>query len=215
MRLNGLSLCESLFFLGHDPFTGKARIRGGLLDIGLSAAILADLLFDERITLDHGSVVLISRYATGEPIADRMLARLLAETEQHGIRDWVEHLADGIFDIVVENLTVRELVTPVEKRGMFKHSLHYQPADLRIASSPRASIRSAMLGTSRCDLPVATLALIAWTVGLDDICEPELSRKQIMDWVDRVKSVIVQPFRGLISGTDAAVAAAVYGGNRS
>ncbi|MCE7001242.1 GPP34 family phosphoprotein [Kibdelosporangium philippinense] len=215
MRLNGLSLCESLFFLGHDPFNGKARIRGGLLDIGLSATILADLLFDERITLDHGTVVLISRYATGEPIADRMLARIMAETEQHGIRDWVEHLADGIFDTVVENLTVRELVTPKEKRGMFRHSLHYQPADLRTASAPRAMIRSAMLGQNRCDLPTATLAVLAWTVGLDDICEPELSRKQSTDWIERVKSVIVQPFRGLVSGTDAAVAAAVYGGNRS
>jgi hypothetical protein len=215
VRLNGLSLCESLFFLGHDPFTGKVRIRGDILDIGLSAAILADLLFDERITLDHGTVVLISRYATGEPISDRMLARIIAETEQHGIRDWVEHLADGIFDTVVENLTVRELVTPKEKRGMFRHSLHYQPADLRVASGPRATIRSAMLGTTRCDLPTATLALLAWTVGLDDICQPELSRKQTMDWVDRVKGVLVQPFNWLISGTDSAVAAAVYGGNRS
>jgi hypothetical protein len=214
VRLNGLSLCESLFFLGHDPFSGKPRIRGGILDIGLSAAILADLLFDERITLDRGTVVLVSRYATGEPIADRMLVRILAETEQHGVRDWVEHLADGIFDIVVENLTVRELVIAKERRGVFRHSLHYQPADLRIASGPRAAIRAAVLGTAHCDLPTATLALLAWTIGLDDICEPELSRKQIMDWVDQVKSKIASPAGALIKGTDAAVAAAVYGGNR-
>ncbi|CAM3501323.1 GPP34 family phosphoprotein [Kibdelosporangium persicum] len=206
MRLSGLSLSESLFFLGHDPFTGKARIRGHVLDIGLAAAALADLLCDERLTLDRGTVVPVSRYATGEPIADRMLERVIAEPERYGVRDWVEHLAESIFDIVVENLTVRELVIPQEKRGMFRHSLHYQPADLRIASTPRAAIRSAMLGRTECDLPVATLALIAWTIGLDKVCAPE----SLTEWVERAKEVIVAPFDGLIAGTGAAV----HGGNR-
>ena len=72
-----------------------------------------------------------------------------------------------------------------------------------------------MLGESHCDLPTATLALLAWAIGLDDVCEPELSRKQVMDWVERVKSTIVEPIAGLITGVDAAVAAAVYGGNRN
>jgi hypothetical protein len=72
-----------------------------------------------------------------------------------------------------------------------------------------------MLGKTNCDLPTATLALLAWAIGLDDICEPQLSRKQVMDWVERVKSVIVEPIAGLITGVDAAVAATVYGGNRS
>jgi hypothetical protein len=215
VRFGDLSLCECLFFLGHDPFTGRLRIRRDILDIGLSGAALADLLFDERITLDHGTVILVSRYATGEAIADRTLAHIMGETDQHGVRDWVEHLKSATYDAVVENLTVRELVTPKEKRGMFKLSLHYQPSDLRTASAPRAILRTAMLGKTNCDLPTATLALLAWAIGLDDICEPQLSRKQVMDWVERVKSVIVEPIAGLITGVDAAVAATVYGGNRS
>jgi hypothetical protein len=214
VRLGDLSLCECLYFLGHDPFSGKPRIRRDILDIGLSGAALGELLFDERITLDHGTVVLVSRYATGEAIADRTLAHIMGETDQHGVRDWVEHLRSGTYDSVVENLTVRELVTPKEKRGMFKLSLHYQPSDLRTASTPRAILRTAMLGKSDCDLPTATLALLAWAIGLDDICEPDLSRKQGMEWVERVKSMTVEPIASLIAGVDAAVAAAVYGGNR-
>ncbi|MBP2324109.1 hypothetical protein JOF56_004494 [Kibdelosporangium banguiense] len=215
MRLGDLSLCECLYFLGHDPFSGRPRIRRDILDIGLSGAALGDLLFDERITLDHGTVVLVSRYATGDAIADRTLAHIMGETDQHGIRDWVEHLRSGTYDTVVENLTVRELVTPKEKRGMFKLSLHYQPSDLRAASAPRAILRTAMLGNADCDVPTATLALLAWAIGLDDICQPELSRKQVMAWVERVKSRLAEPVAGLIAGVDAAVAAAVYGGNRS
>jgi hypothetical protein len=215
VRFGDLSLCECLYFLGHDPFSGKLRIRRDILDIGLSGAALADLLFDERITLDHGTVVLVSRYATGDTIGDRTLAHIMGETAQHGVRDWVEHLKSGTYDAMVENLTVRELVTPKEKRGMFKLSLHYHPTDLRTASAPRAILRTAMLGKSHCDLPTATLALLAWAIGLDDICEPELSRKQVVDWVERVKSMIVEPIAGLITGVDAAVAAAVYGGTRS
>nr|WP_225953877.1 GPP34 family phosphoprotein [Kibdelosporangium phytohabitans] len=212
--MGDLSLCEALFFLGHDPFTGRARIRRDVLDIGLSAAALADLLFDERITLHHGTVVLISRFATGEPIADRALARIMAEQAPHGVRDWVEHIAETIYDTVVETLTVRELVTAKEKRGIFRHSLHYQPADLRIASTPRAAIRTAMIENNRCTPAVATLASIAWSVGVDDFGEPEMSRKHSAGWVDRVKNALTHPFGGLVSGTDAAVAAKVYGGGR-
>ncbi|ONI70641.1 hypothetical protein ALI144C_49400 [Actinosynnema sp. ALI-1.44] len=214
MRLGDLSLCEALFFLGHDPFSGRARIRRGVLELGLSAAALADLLFDERITLDHGTVVLISRVTTGEPIADRTLAGIMSEQSPHGVRDWVEHIAETIYDIVVETLTVRELVSVTEKRGMFRHSLHYQPTDLRIASAPRAAIRAAMIENDRCAPPVATLALIAWSIGIDDIGEPETSRKHSAEWVLRVKNTLVSPFSGLVCGTDAAVAATVYGGSR-
>nr|CEL16993.1 hypothetical protein [Kibdelosporangium sp. MJ126-NF4]CTQ91778.1 hypothetical protein [Kibdelosporangium sp. MJ126-NF4] len=212
--MGDLSLSESLFFLGHDPFTGRAAIRRDILDIGLSAAALADLLFDERITLRHGTVVLTSRYTTGEPIADRTLTQIIEEKDQHGVRDWVEHIAETIYDTVVENLTVRELVIAKEKRGMFRHSLHYQPVDLRVASAPRATIRAAVMGKGPYGLPIAALALIAWGVGIDDICEPEMSRKHSAEWVIRAKNALVHPLSGLISGAEAAVAAAVYGGRR-
>jgi Golgi phosphoprotein 3 (GPP34) len=214
VRLGDLSLAESLFFLGHDPFTGKARIRQDILEIGLAGAVLGDLLFDERITLDHGTVVLTSRYATGDGLADRTLALIMAETAQHGVRDWAEHLRDDIATRVAQHLAERELLTPKENRGMFRRTVQYLPADLRTASAPRARIRTAMLGRSDTVLPTATLALLAWSTGLDDICEPELTRKQMADWITNVTERLAQPAKGLIEGVDAAIAATVYGGNR-
>jgi hypothetical protein len=214
VRLGDLSLCECLFFLGHDPFTGKPRIRQDILDIGLAGAVLGDLLFDERITFDHGTVVLTSRYTTGDPVTDRMLALIMGEPAQHGVRDWVEHLRDKISPSITESLTDRRLVTPKENRGLLRRSIQYPPADLRTASAPRARIRTAMLGRANCDLATATLALLAWSLGLDDICEPDLTRKQMTEWIDRVKSMIIEPAASLISGVDAAIAATVYGGNR-
>jgi hypothetical protein len=214
VRLGELSLCESLFFLGYDPFTGKARIRQDILDIGLAGAVLGDLLFDERITLDHGTVILVSRYATGDGLADRTLALIMGEMEQHGVRDWVEHLRDDIATRIAQHLAEREFVTPKENRAMFRRSVQYLPADLRTASAPRARVRTAMLGRTNCDLPTATLALLAWAIGLDDICAPDLTRKQATDWSERVKGMIGNPVAGLVTGVDAAVAATVYGGNR-
>ncbi|TCO56590.1 GOLPH3/VPS74 family protein [Actinocrispum wychmicini] len=214
MPFAGLSLCECLFFLGHDPFTGRARVGRNLLDIGLSGAVLADLLFHQRITLDHGTVVLTGRYDIGEPVADRALALVVGETDQHGARDWVEYLRELIFDSVVETLAVRQLVTPKEKRGMFKLTLSYQPTELRIASEPRARVRSAMLGRTTCDLPTAVLAHLAWTIGLDDICDPDLTRREAADWIEQSRAKIVDPMAGVLSAVESAVAADVYGGNR-
>jgi hypothetical protein len=72
-----------------------------------------------------------------------------------------------------------------------------------------------VLGRTNCDVPTATLALLAWSIGLDDICEPDLSRRQMAEWTERVKSMIIEPLASLLTGVDAAVAATVYGGHRS
>lgn len=215
MRLGDLSLCESLFFLGNDPFTGKPRIPQAILDIGLCGAVLGDLLFDERITLEHGAVVLTSRYATGDAAADRTLALIMGEMDQHGVRDWVEHLRDKVTASVTLSLAARGMVTPKENRAFLRRSILYPPADLRTAAEPRARIRTAVLGRTNCDLPTATLALLAWSIGVDDICEPDLNRRQMGEWVERVKSMIIDPIASLLTGVDSAVAASVYGGNRS
>jgi hypothetical protein len=203
-----------MFFLGHDPFTGKPRIRQDVLDIGLAGAVLTDLAFDERIAIDNGTVVVRNRYASGDPVADRALVMILTEPGRHGARDWVEHLRDRVFPVVSGGLTNRGLVTPKETRGILRKSMTYAPTDLRTASAPRALIRSAMLGRNRTNLPTATLALLAWALGLDDIAEPDLTRRQMADWVDGVKNTIIDPIAGLIAGTEAAIAATVYGGNR-
>ena len=210
MGVADLSLSECLFFLGHDPFTGRPAVRRDVLDIGLAGAALGDLVLDGRITLDHGTVVLVSRYATGEAIADRMLAHVMGESEQHGVRDWVQYLSTGVFHAVVENLVVRQLLAQKEKRGFFRHTLHYQPTDLRAASGPRAHLRTAVLGKADCDVPTTTLALLAWTIGLDDICEPDLSRKQLADWVKRIRPTLGEPIAGLVTGVHAAVSASAY-----
>ncbi|MFD1047795.1 GPP34 family phosphoprotein [Kibdelosporangium lantanae] len=84
MRLGDLSLSENLFFLGHDPFTGKPRVRQDILDIGLAGAALADLVLDERVALDNGVVVLRNRYATGDPLTDRVLTMIAREAGRHG-----------------------------------------------------------------------------------------------------------------------------------
>ncbi len=214
VRLGDLSLGESLFFLGNDPFTGKPRIAQPVLDIGLAGAVLADLLFDERIALQRGVVVLTSRYATGNAAADRTLALIMGEMDQHGVRDWVQHLQDKVTASLTLSLAERRMVSPKENRTFLKRTILYPPADLRTASEPRARIRAAVLGRTSCDLPTATLALLGWTVGLDDICEPDLQRRQFGEWIDRVKSMIIEPIGTLITGVEAAVAATVYGGNR-
>lgn len=215
MRLGDLSLSENLFFLGHDPFTGKPRIRQDILDIGLAGAVLADLVFDERVALDNGVVILRNRYATGDPVTDRVLALVAREAGRHGVRDWVEHLRDKVFPVVSAGLTERGLVVPKESRGILRKSVTYPPADLRTASAPRARIRAVMLGRTRCDLPTAALALLAWALGLDDIAEPDLTRRQMADWVAQLKNMTIEPIEGLVAGTEAAVAATVYGGNRA
>jgi hypothetical protein len=127
------------------------------------------------------------------------------------VRDWVDHLRAEIFVVVAEKLITQRFVAMRETRVMLRKTTLYQPTDLRMASVPRTRVRAAMMGRAQADLPTATLALLAWTIGLDDICEPDLPRRQAAEWVEQASSMLVDPTAGLVAGVDASVAAAIYG----
>jgi len=60
----------------------------------------------------------------------------------------------------------------------------------------------------------ACLALLAWTAGVDDLCEPELSRSQVRAWMDETYRSLPRQIADVIAGVDAVSAAVVYTGDR-
>lgn len=58
------------------------------------------------------------------------------------------------------------------------------------------------------------LALLAWTIGLDDLCEPELDRAGLRAWADSTHRHLPRAPADLISGVEAVAAAVVYTGDR-
>lgn len=209
-----LTLVDSLFMLGHDEFTGKAVLTRTMLGIGLAGAVLCDLLLAERITVERRKVQPISRQPTGMDTADQVFSQIRAERDDHPVRDWVDHLRDDLPETVTDNLLRAGVVTHEVDRVLMRKVHRYPPADLLTSTSARSRARSAVLGRIRPDPHSASLAVLAWTIGLDDIYEGELDRAQVKKWMEETSRAMPGVIADVLSGVEAVSAAVVYTGDR-
>ncbi|MEA5365539.1 GPP34 family phosphoprotein [Amycolatopsis sp., V23-08] len=209
-----LTLVDSFFFLGHDEFTGRAVLGRTSLGIGLAGAVLCDLLFTDRITVEDRKVRPITRRLPGIPTMDRAFSEILSETAAHGVRDWIDHLRATLPSITADNLISLGLVRRAPDRVLLRRTHRYPPADLLVSTAARSRARSAVFGVDRPDPHSACLALLAWTAGVSDLCEPELGRAQVRAWMADTHEALPRRIADVITGVEAVAAAVVYTGDR-
>lgn len=209
-----LTLVDSLFFLTHDEFTGKPALRPTALGIGIAGAALCDLLLADRITVERKRIRPISRRGIGNSTADQVLSGILAERDTHTVREWVDHLRHDLPETAADNLLAAGIVRRETERVLLRRIHHYPPRDPLLSTAARSKARAAVLGTAQPDPHMICLALLAWTAGLDDLCEPELDRAGLRAWADSTHRHLPRAPADLISGVDAVAAAVVYTGDR-
>jgi hypothetical protein len=209
-----LTLVDAFFFLGHDEFTGRAVLSRTSLGIGLAGAALCDLLFSERITVEDRKVRPIAGRPPGIPTADRVFSEIAAEPAAYRVRDWVDHLREELPARTADDLVARGLVRRVPDRAFLRRKYRYPPADLFVATAARSRARAAVFDVDRPDPHAACLALLAWTAGVDDLCEPELGRADVRAWMADTHEALPHRIADVISGVAEVAAAVVYTGDR-
>jgi hypothetical protein len=209
-----LPLVEALFFLAHDEFTGKPQVARAPLEICLSGAIMCDLLFTARISVNDGCPVATGKHGSGDRASADVLAEIAAERTGYPVREWIDHLRSTVVDAVVGQLADGGLITRVADRGLLRRTHRYPPVDLLVAAGGRAEIRAAVLGPGRPDVYNVSLALLAWHLGLDDLCEPQLDRRMLRAWLDRAAKPMPPAAIEVLAAVESAIAASVYGGER-
>nr|WP_312890563.1 GPP34 family phosphoprotein [Kutzneria kofuensis] len=209
-----LPLVEALFFLAHDEFTGKPQVARPSLEICLIGAIICDLLFTGRISVNDGCPAVTGKHGRGDRVSATVLAEIAAEPTGYPLREWIDHLRPVVVDMVVGQLADAGLVTPTAERSLLRRTYRYPPVDLLVAAGGRAEIRGAVLGPAKPDVYNVSLALLAWHLGLDDLCEPQLDRRMLRAWLDRAAKPMPPAATEVLAAVEAAVAASVYGGER-
>ena len=209
-----LPLVEALFFLAHDEFTGKPQVARPPLEICLAGAIMCDLVFTGRITVHDGCPAVTGKAGRGDRASAGVLAEMAAEPTGYPVREWLDHLRPTVVDLVVGQLADGGLITRIAERGLLRRSQRYPPVDLLVAAGGRAEIRAAVLGPGKPDVYNVSLALLAWHLGLDDLCEPQLDRRMLRTWLDRAAKPMPPAAVEVLAAVEAAIAASVYGGER-
>jgi hypothetical protein len=197
-----------LFLLLHDPFTGKGEVSQELLECGVSAAELADLVIGRRLAVvdDHVVMAEPGRAGPTDRVGEYVLGCVADQSKSYSVRTWVGSLGEAVTDLVV-----RELVDD----GVMRHERgslglrgrkpdRFPAVDLLRASSSRNRVRHMLMHPAEFDLAGATVASIVGALGAERVFEVHEAR----DVIGELNTYLPSALQAVVAGLAATVAAA-------
>jgi hypothetical protein len=205
-----LPLADDLFLTAHDTVRGKCVLTPATMGLGLSAALIGELVLWRRLDLIDGKIMVIDDRQTGDPATGAVLDQVLREGHHRAVRDWISFLATGIAtDLVERRLSRAGLIQRQEKRGLLGTKVSFVPADSMTAGWPATRIRTYVTRGEMLDVPDLALAGLILATGLDQhvfITLAARDRTQMFDQLRRRLPVMLQE---LVGHAEAAVGDAV------
>lgn len=133
-------LANDMFRLVHRDSDGRLLLDARVAGLGLSAALLGELLMTNRIQLRDGVVVAGSGAAPVDVLAHSVLDQVASEPIHHPVRTWLAYLARGSHTQVAARLIRGGHVREHRSRGLFSRSVRYLPVDMNAAAWPWARL---------------------------------------------------------------------------
>jgi Golgi phosphoprotein 3 (GPP34) len=201
------SLSSQLFLVLHDPFSGKRKVSQELLECGVAAAQLADLIIARQLVIKDDHVVLAGPTQVGlaDRIGDYVLGCVAEQSSTYPVRQWVSSLGASVTDLVVRELVDTGVVRHERPRGLRGRKPDRFPAeDLLRASSPRVRVRRMLTHPAEFDLAGATLASMVGVLGAHQVFEVHDTR----DLLREMHTYMPLPLQAVMAGLAATVAAA-------
>jgi hypothetical protein len=158
--MTSIALAEELLLLAYDDQTGKATGSRIGLDLGMAAAVLVDLALHGRIAFVGGNLAAIDPEPIGDPIADEILARVVADGP-HTPAQWVQRLRHGLRGRVLADLVARGVITDIDETQLGVIHVHRYPvADPAFEAEIRARLAEALITDAIPDERTAALATL-------------------------------------------------------
>lgn len=202
------TLSCQLFLLLHDPFTGKGEVSQELLECGVSAAELADLVIGRRLGIvdDHVVMAGLDRAGPGDRVGEYVLGCLADQSKSYSVRTWVGSLGEAVTDLVVRELVddgvVRHERGSLGLRG--RKPDRFPAVDLLRASSSRNRLRRMLAHPAEFDLAGATVASMVGALGAERVLEVHDARNVIKE----LSTYLPSALHAVVDGLAAAVASA-------
>jgi hypothetical protein len=137
-------VADDFFRVAHDDW-GKSRLHRDVCRLAMSAAVVAELLLTECVTIHDGLLVPTAAIEPLDPLAAAVLRQVRAETEELPVREWLAFLGSAtlpggdMYQQVASRLT-RAGHVQLETRGLVRRSVRYVPVDINAAAWPWARL---------------------------------------------------------------------------
>jgi Golgi phosphoprotein 3 (GPP34) len=153
--VEGLDLPSRFYLAAHKVRTGDPLLPERVIGLGLSAAVLAELLAERRLRVGSAAELVevsLPRHGESEPVAGvagRVLEQIAVEPEPAVLGDWLAFLAGSLPEMVRAELLGRGVLDVVARRWPWLRE-QYPPAR---AVSTFAVLDAAVMDAARRDGP--------------------------------------------------------------
>lgn len=159
---------DDLWLIAHDDLTGRRQLPRRQLGLGLAGGLLAELLLDGSVFLQHGHVMVPAgkrRRGQAEPVTGRVLGLIASERDLYLVRDWLRLIAQT---------AAQDIGGRLEQEGFVVHSgrwvrwrqARYVPVDPDRAFAAISRVRAAMRLGRPATVSEVTLAGLVVVSGL-------------------------------------------------
>ncbi|WFE21093.1 GPP34 family phosphoprotein [Solwaraspora sp. WMMD937] len=161
-------LADDLFRMAHHRLHGRPLLHPRALSHGLAAALLAELLYPQRIAVRRGLVVVGATVAPPDDLVHGILAQISAAPTPQPVKTWVGLLSETAVRQVATRLAraghVRREVT---RRRLVGRGERWVPTDMNAAGWPAVRLATALRARRRLHVTDQGLAALTWACGLD------------------------------------------------
>jgi hypothetical protein len=208
-RFVSLALADELLLIVLDFQTGKCKVPDPALGIGLSAALLSELVFSGSL------VVADEQLRLGEypPPAERLTETLFEQTRNDlyrseiTIRDWLAAHRRLVTDLVADRMVRADELRREQVKRLGRTSVRFmpnRPAEAFIRVQRLGSYLRTRSQMSAGDALLAALAdLITASKPLLDLDEAD------QEYLGQLVPLLPQPLRDVLDATESAIVAAV------
>ncbi|HLL66727.1 MAG TPA: GPP34 family phosphoprotein [Micromonosporaceae bacterium] len=202
-----LKLRDDLFLIAHDEERGfRPRIHLPALGVGLTGAVLIELLQAHRIAIDQGHIVpgpAHTKSSTGDRVYDHLMQTFAATgAVAVPMAELLPATGRYMFDQVRDALLATNVLVPPRRHRLALPRKDYQPADPTQLVVVRARPRFAVQGSDDDDLSTQALCGLLRVLGLEEALYFPTLRYELRDRLDAVAQRI-----GRRAGADAYTAA--------
>lgn len=205
--MDNFRIGDEFFLITHDADSGKPRISRELAGAGLVAALIAELILEERATISSGLVQLTGETETGEAGSD-FLARSLADQHaDHPVRTWIQNLGEIGYELITRRLVERgtlRRVQPRRKLGLARTKDSFPAAD-REAVEPGLWLNIVAVNPEQADPQRRTLAGLLAAAGGESLLPAARERPGMRSALNDLAADLPDDLTELIRGFREAV----------
>jgi hypothetical protein len=144
-------LADDVFRLAHRDSTGAPLLDLHVAGLGLSAALLGELLLTGHLTVRNGLVVITDHSAPSDVLAHTVLDQLASEREDHPVRTWLAYLGRSAHEEVAGRMERAGHLQVEVSRRIFARTVRYVPTDMNTAAWPWARLAGLLRRGDRLD----------------------------------------------------------------